>query len=379
MPSRATAIPATATLMVAATCAFVAGASDDAEEVLRSKGLYLRGGMAVLSTERELSKGLSKRRPQGQMHTALDRIEEIRQTERGAEAALDRAKGAIEQAITNRRGLKSQLQGADRAGATVEERNRVVAAYNDAGDRIAQAHLDAQRIYADLEKIRTDLAQAKADYVQAIHALRSIADETIRRYEDLAADNDVKQALASLNADQSGRRPYRLGPSSTFKRNVKRLEKLEKTVLSETIELERRGGVCWVEVICNGKQPLRCVLDTGAAFVTITPEMAAKIGLTPTADDRTIELKVADGRTVQGRLTRLESVRVGAFTEQDVACVVLPGSLKGAAPLLGQSFLKRFAFEFDPSAGKLSLTKVDLPEADRPKPSPRGARGRRRR
>jgi predicted aspartyl protease len=72
-------------------------------------------------------------------------------------------------------------------------------------------------------------------------------------------------------------------------------------------------------------------------------------------------MQVADGRTVEGRLVFLKSVRVGGFEEQNVEAAVLPPELGDAEPLLGGSFLRNYAIRMNQAAGTLTLTKAKAP------------------
>jgi aspartyl protease family protein len=55
---------------------------------------------------------------------------------------------------------------------------------------------------------------------------------------------------------------------------------------------------------------------------------------------------------------KLNTVRVGKFTVDNVECAVLGDEAVSAEPLLGMSFLEHFKFEIDSSAKKLTMVKV---------------------
>jgi hypothetical protein len=61
-------------------------------------------------------------------------------------------------------------------------------------------------------------------------------------------------------------------------------------------------------------------------------------------------------------MIKLDSVRVGKFTVQDVECCVLGPDARDAPPLLGMSFLGQFKFEVDANQAELKLLKVDSGE-----------------
>jgi clan AA aspartic protease (TIGR02281 family) len=164
-----------------------------------------------------------------------------------------------------------------------------------------------------------------------------------------------------------------LGPSRSFLANVKLLEKVEGSVLTETVDLRKEGGIFWVDVSFNGKVTKPMAWDTGAADVVLPAEFAAEIGLRPGNDDPVVRCRVADGSIVEAKQMSVPSMRVGKFTIKDVACVVMPASKSNVPPLLGQSFQRNFSFKFSAEAAKLTLSRVESTEATRPAPRTKGA------
>ena len=61
---------------------------------------------------------------------------------------------------------------------------------------------------------------------------------------------------------------------------------------------------------------------------------------------------LADGRKVPAMMIKLDSVKVGKFTVQDVECCVLGPDAIDAPALLGMSFLGQFKFELDAEPGR---------------------------
>ena len=160
------------------------------------------------------------------------------------------------------------------------------------------------------------------NYIQAILGLRELVDSTSRRYAELAGDETVKSALATLTSKSKS--PFKLGPSRGFEESVKQLAIREKSVLSRAVEMRRRGGVFEVDVTLNGEVTTPMIFDTGASFVAISAAFAAKIGLNPQPADPTVELHDASGGVTAAKLVTIPTVRVGPFTANNVDCVVLP-------------------------------------------------------
>src|SRR5262249_32362255 len=151
--------------------------------------------------------------------------------------------------------------------------------------------------------------------------LRTLADQTSEEYAALAKDDAVKAALEGLN--RSAKLKVALGPSRTYLANLKLLEGVEASILTEDVALRREGGVFWVDVTFTGKVTHPMVFDTGASSVVLPFELAAQIGLTPGPDTPSVTAQVADGSKVQASKMAIPSVRVGKFTVSNIDCIVM--------------------------------------------------------
>ena len=87
----------------------------------------------------------------------------------------------------------------------------------------------------------------------------------------------------------------------------------------------------------NGS-PVHFMLDTGASFVTLTPEAAEAAGLAPSTLRFSASVSTANG-VVRVAPVRLREMRLGQLTVEDVDAVVVETPLP--ISLLGMSFLKR--------------------------------------
>ena len=169
-----------------------------------------------------------------------------------------------------------------------------------------------------------------------------------------------RAALATLG--RKSKIKLKLGPSPQFLSNVKLLERIEKSVISDSVDLHKEGGVFWVNVTFNGKVTKPMVFDTGASLTTLPAALAAEIGLTPTSSDPVIRCETADGTVVEAKQKTIPSLRVGRFTINNVVCVVMPPGKGNVAPLLGQSFHRHFTHKFTPESGHLVMSKVEAAE-----------------
>jgi aspartyl protease family protein len=94
------------------------------------------------------------------------------------------------------------------------------------------------------------------------------------------------------------------------------------------------------------------MVDTGASVVALTAHDAAQLGIRPSQNAFTAEVRTANG-TVRGALARLDVITIGGIEVRDVAALVLPDEAL-SDNLLGLSFLQRLR-RFEYSDGKLVL------------------------
>ncbi|HZL35523.1 MAG TPA: retroviral-like aspartic protease family protein [Tepidisphaeraceae bacterium] len=212
---------------------------------------------------------------------------------------------------------------------------------------------EAQKQQTELEEKSSKIAiQAKADFVDKMTAIDTKAEEARKKYTDLGADPDVKAALDKIN--ETARPHLKLGPTSAFVAATNQLKVWRKQTEAETIPLYEESGVHMVDVLLNGK-PFRMVLDTGASAISLPSELAATLKMVPGPKDPTVEVSIADGSVVEGRMMTLDTVRVGRFTVKSVKCIIMPPSSRKVPALLGGTFLSHFVAKVDPQESVLHL------------------------
>lgn len=331
------------------------GLGDDAksaDEALKAKGLRKSGTAYVLPAESEVQKRLNDARAvYRELAAGLAR-------QQGFEYEARERKAMIRDLTEQRIALNQQLA----QPLPAAQHNQLVAVVNAVTDRLnllrqQDADPDAKR------ELDAAVARRREGYIQAVLDLRALVDSTAAAYEALADDPEVKKALD--DAGRSSKAKPALGPSRGYLATVKLLESAEKSVLTEDVPTRKEGGIYWLDVTFNGKVTRPMAFDTGASTVVLPAEFAAEIGLKPGPDAPKVQCQVADGSVVEARAMAIPSMRVGQFTVKDVPCVVMPASKKDVPPLLGQTFQRNFTFKFSADSGKLSLSRVDAPEAGR--------------
>ena len=251
--------------------------------------------------------------------------------------------------------LNAQLANIRPGDATAN--NKLVAAINANRSQAELLRSTLEQQDATIKTARGAANDAREAFIQAVLGLRTTADNLTQQYAQLQASEEAKQAVAEWNA-ASGK-SFELTESRNFRQTLKRLVSLEGSVLSEEIPLERvGGGSLMLSVVINGKHTQEMVLDSGANLVTLPQEVADKCGIQITADDPRIEMHIADGSRIMGRLVNIPTIRVGQFTANNVQCAVLGPEATNAPCLLGMSFLENFKFQVDAAKGTLKMVQI---------------------
>jgi clan AA aspartic protease (TIGR02281 family) len=324
------------------------------EELLKGKGLRRLGNYFSLPEESELGKKL--RAAESLSKQAFD----AQQKAEWAGRLVDHKKQLIVAYLQQRRQLRAQLPLA----RTIEQYNKIVLTLNELADRIALMQASEQEEQG-FQQARAAATTILEQYVEQVLELRRLDEDVKKRYAELAADAEVTEAIQQYN--QANSRKYRLGPSSLFVGNGNRLARLEKTVLSEAIKLRRgEGGLWYVTATFNGKFPQEIAIDTGASIIALPWETAQAVGLAPKEDDPAVQVRMADGRTLEAKRVVAETVRLGKFTAKDVECAVMPQGLAEVTPLLGLSFFRNFSFKIDSGKGQLIMSQLDTSESSSP-------------
>jgi clan AA aspartic protease (TIGR02281 family) len=368
------------TILLAATATSGLRASDTSpEDVLKSHDLKRVGTTYVLPAESELQKKTTALKVlSGQLGFAVRRHQ-------NNEREIEDQKGMLRELLQRRVALNDTIAGLDQqlnamAGPArvnpfvaaqrndvVIQRNQLVANINGVTDRIGLIQNSQGSDPKVRDQIQAEVSRRRESFIQAVLDLRQLVDSASSSYAEVAQNAEVKAALDALG--RTSKSKPKLGPSSQFLDNVKLLERIEKTVITDTADLHKEGGVFWVNVTFNGKVTRRMVFDTGASLTTIPAELAAEMGLSPSPSDAVVVCETADGTKVEARQKTIPSMRVGRFTINNVDCAVMPANKGNIAPLLGQSFHRHFTYKFTPESGHLVMSRVELPDQPQAKPT----------
>jgi clan AA aspartic protease (TIGR02281 family) len=119
------------------------------------------------------------------------------------------------------------------------------------------------------------------------------------------------------------------------------------------IRFDAASGEIVAMATLDGRQTARFLVDTGASYVAITAELAAKLGVT--SKEPEVLVDTANGPTT-GKPVIIDSIALQGATASRVNALImkrLPAELDG---LLGLSFLSRFDLKVDRQQGRLELS-----------------------
>jgi aspartyl protease family protein len=240
--------------------------------------------------------------------------------------------------------------------------NQTIGQINDLRDQMLQAVKQAR----DLRTQEATLPDPRDAYIEALMELSDSMEAGMAKYQALAADPDVKTALTTINS--TARVKVRLGPSGDFAEELPLIRQQRATVNSEAIKFHSEGGTPQVDVALDGTVTVPMILDSGASLVSLSWDVAQKLGMTPGPDDPKVKFLIADGSVVQASIMHIKSVRLGQFEAKDVLCSVAPQSAKQIPNLLGDSYLRNFVYRMDLDAGVVHMSQL-APKAPDTKPA----------
>lgn len=319
-------------------------------ESLEEAGLKVTSSSLSLPEEQELGKAIREMAKQKKAMMLADR--EIFAAQRD----IDALKAEHSRLVAQHKNLSIQLSHV----TDVATNNRIVGAANATAAELTQLR-EHQTQYEDrLAEARKKAAALRDGYLLDVLDLRAKANAVTEKWAALAADAKLKDAVGAINEALGTK--LSLGPAASFAANLKQLKIMEDAITSEAIRLDKEHNTLWVDVTINGTHRHRMIVDSGANTVTLSDKAARDMGIKVDGSGEPMNFQVADGSVVSGMIIKLDSVRVGRFTVEDVECCVLGPEARNAPLLLGMTFLGQFKFEVDANQSELKLLKVDSGE-----------------
>ena len=224
------------------------------------------------------------------------------------------------------------LKLAAAAGVTLAEVN--LATRYLTGDGVSIDHREAAR----LARAASDKGDPTGQFVLGICYETGVGvgenrNEAVRLYRLSAAKGNgaAQKGLARLGVAPE--------PSSAAVR-----QQASAAITSRTVTLRRRGGVLMVPALLNDAVSTDFVVDSGASDVVLPETVVDQLRRAGKFSDAdftgTQMVKIANGSIVKVRTFTLRSLSVGNRVLTNLHAAVAPAR---ATPLLGQTFLQRFA------------------------------------
>ena len=115
----------------------------------------------------------------------------------------------------------------------------------------------------------------------------------------------------------------------------------------------RGDGTSWmVQATINGRARGLFLLDTGASYCVIAPDLARELALSPTGSFATVH--TANG-AVRAPVVRLRLLELGGTRAHDVQAIVHDAVGPQLDGVIGLNFLNRYRYAVDPQRRELEL------------------------
>jgi clan AA aspartic protease (TIGR02281 family) len=254
----------------------------------------------------------------------------------------DKTLDAERQAIVAR--LPEEKENFRQAAADLAERSPNVdaRAYNAAVGDMNTAGAGIQSDQLRLEQIEDERRAVSAEVHRYMDAWRAF---------DAALKGASARSLAAGAAEQKAYAAWLKGEAAAMSRDFR----------SDAINSETRGDRLIVKVLINGKETGRFLVDTGASATLLYRGFAERLALGPAADVGRTKSRVADGRTIDAEVVRLDSMQVGKSRVDGALAIVVPTDEPDFDGLLGMTFLNHFVARVDTVNGRLVLEDLKEP------------------
>lgn len=317
------------------------------QDALKPWSAKLSGDVVTLPEESEVDKAFRA------LKTSYTTVMNAKKNLAKIEQLTQQNRDTIKQLMQQRSQVGRQMSA---PGLSTQVHNSLVAQFTSLSDDINnRVEIDIKG--EELSKAKTAYSTPRNQFMKAVIDLKTLIEKTKTKYETTADDTAMKKVMEGLSKTE--KKTITLGPSKSHLQNVKDFARYEALVLIEDIPLEGRGGTHQLDVMLNGKAPIKMIFDTGASSISLSHDTARQAGIKVSEKDIDVRVTIANGRTVKAKMLKLESVRVGKFEVKNVECIVMPEDLPDSPPLLGGSFLNHFKYEVDAAGKKLRLSRIE--------------------
>jgi predicted aspartyl protease len=203
------------------------------------------------------------------------------------------------------------------------------------------------------------------------HIVRSNSQETEAIWQEWGAD---QKEIEKRKPEEEKKWRERQAELERLHLEEQKAKKDKDEFGPKDIQVITKNHSMLVNVLLNGKVRVTLVLDSGAAHVALRRQIAGKLGF-DVEKLKKINIKVADGRTIQTASAMLDAVKIQNAPDADGDSDKKPGveaknveasflleeiDTKGdyTDGLLGMSFLKNFKFNADYKNSKVTFERL---------------------
>lgn len=204
----------------------------------------------------------------------------------------------------------------------------------------------------------------KIEKNQIIKIDKSNSEESKAIYQKWEKDKSKSNKREEMARQRKEQQPEDVGGVEEKYETVQK--EIKKDSNPHYIDIDPKYRHIVVDAFLNKKVHASLMLDTGASIVMLSKAIGQRLGvdLNIDPDDKAgiVTMTVADGRKVQAKFVRLESIKVESAEVENVAAAVLLEDAEGSGfydGLLGMSFLKKFNFKVDRENNRLILEPIE--------------------
>ncbi len=309
-----------------------------------------RSGKSIQSTKStELSRALSA------LAKKQRDVRLVQQSWQNAEKQLAANRNLL-QALNVQLG-ELNLQLARVAGGDVQANNRLVGLIEATRAQVQSALANRETLKNQLAEQRSKLTIAETAYAETVLAIRADYERLNSDVKSAIERKETQIALSVMSTNFDT--PKELTSEVVLQSLDKRLKSFEKEIFREAIPLEVASSGALHTTVVVGTKPVRMIVDSGAALVTLPVKTALELGIEIPLEARSLKMVMADGRTIPAKSIVLPRVRIGQFEAKNVEAAVLDPIATDAEPLLGMSFLGHFKFEINANEKTISMLRVE--------------------
>ncbi len=251
---------------------------------------------------------------------------------------------AIAQIARGATNLQSRAESARKTAQTEYNKLQILAdpqtrdeweAYNDQVARVNQAQIAAVAADRAVEETRAALDREQTNIAAYLRSLREF-------------QHQLKMAKTKLASPGSAEAKF-------IQRVESRLKAYDSEIGIAEVPFSGDGVHAVMDVQINGAKTGRFMMDTGASRVVLSRAFADAINLRVDTN-RVVLMTLANGSTEKAYDVTLDTVEAGGMKSHQVPALVMESSPDpGLDGLLGMSFLREFALQYDAAGGRVRL------------------------